>query len=567
MNNLWVIKEQPEALVTEICAYSKLPELMVRVLISNGLTEKKEISAFLNINPGFLHNPYLLNGMDKAVSRIKKAIFNNEKIAIYGDYDVDGVTSVTLLYLYLSSKGADVSFYIPDRADEGYGINCGAIDKLAEKKVTLLITVDSGITASDEIDYAAKKGMEVIVTDHHECNNELPHCVAVINPKIKGSGYPFQGLAGVGVAFKLVCAIEGEEQTTTLLNNYGDLVALGTVADVMPLIDENRIIVSVGLSKFNKRQIRLGLRALLYAAGIEKTKPVTTVTIGYVLAPRINAAGRLGSAESAVNLLTEDRPPESLALAEHLCEENSKRQQTENTIFLEALELFEKTVDLSKDSVAVLCKEGWHHGIIGIVASKIIEKMNMPVILISIENGEGKGSGRSIKGFNLFEALENCKDLLLRFGGHELAAGLTLPEKNIEEFIRKINEFAKSHIAEEMKIPKIYSECAFDIDSVSLEDINTLKRLEPFGISNPMPVFYGENLILTNVSPVSEGKHTRLSIKGKTNELTAIWFGKKFDEFLFTCGQNIDIMCNIDVNDFKGFCKLQLIIKDMRLHK
>jgi len=562
----WEIKEQSEQKVNEIVKLSGLPEIAVRVLINNGLTDLEKIKNFLNIKAENMHSPFLFKDMEKAVAIIKAAIFKNEKIAIYGDYDVDGVTSVALLYLYLSSKGVEVSFYIPDRSDEGYGINKSALDKLKNDGVDLIITVDSGITACEEIAYAYEIGMQVIVTDHHECKTQVPVCEAVINPKVD-EGYPFSGLAGVGVAFKLVCALEGEDNTTAILNNYGDIIALGTVADVMPLVDENRIITSIGVSKLNKRNGILGIRALLYAAGIEKSKKVNTSTISFVLSPRINAAGRMGSAQKALELFLADTPDSSLEIAQHLCRENTARQETENVIYTQAIEQFKSTYDPDKDLVCILHGENWHQGIIGIAASKIADRFNVPTILISTQDGIGKGSGRSIKGFNLYEALESCKDCLIKYGGHELAAGMSICVDKIPEFKEKINRYASENIDKSLLNPVICAECRADLKDINIETINTLKRFEPYGVANPDPVFYLDNVEITYTSAVSEGKHTKFSAFSENGNIPAIFFNQKFSEFSFKAGDKIDIMCRFDINEFKGAKTPQMLVKAVRAHQ
>ncbi len=562
---LWEIKQQPQKKVDELAELSGLPEIAVRVLINNGLTDYNKIKRFLNIKAVNMHSPFLFKDMGKAVARIKSAIFKGEKVAIYGDYDVDGVTSVALLYLYLSSKGVNVSFYIPDRSDEGYGINKGALEKLKNDGVKLIITVDSGITACEEIAYAYEIGMQVIVTDHHECKTQVPECEAVINPKVD-EGYPFSSLAGVGVAFKLVCALEGENSATAILNNYGDIIALGTVADVMPLVDENRIITSIGVSKLNKRNGNLGIRALLYAAGIEKTRPVNASTISYVLSPRINAAGRMGSAQSALELLLADNPDSALELAQYLCKQNISRQETENIIYTQAIEQFESTYERDKDLVCILQGENWHQGIIGIAASKIVDRFKVPAILISTQNGMGKGSRRSVKGFNLYEALEKCKDCLGKFVGHELAAGLSICVDKIPEFKKRINEYAVQNIDKDALTPIISAECQADLKDINIDTISALKRFEPYGVANSEPVFYLENVEITGASGVSDGRHTRFSISSEKGNIPAIFFNQNFSEFSFKAGDRIDIMCKFDINEYKGAKIPQMSVKAVRAH-
>lgn len=558
----WIIKEQPEDDVNALMKLANLSCIAAKVLYSRGIKDKNEIQNFLRSDIKNLNNPFLLSGIDKAVNRINKAIESGEKITVYGDYDVDGITSVSLLCLYFKTRGAECAYYIPERSEEGYGINVQALEKIKNDGTTLLITVDCGITAVSEMEYAKNIGLDVIITDHHECKETMPVCEAIVNPKLPCSKYPFKELAGVGVAFKLICALSGEENTENLFNTYSDIVAVGTIADVMPLLNENRSIVSHGLKKLSTDTL-CGLKELLFQTGIDGRKKLTSSAVSFILAPRINAAGRIGRASLAVELFLTEDPVRASAIAQELCLDNKLRHDTENEIMEKAQELINGNDE--KDKVIVLCDENWHHGIIGIVASRLSDKYHCPIILISTDGQTGKGSGRSVKGFNLFEALENCSELLLKYGGHELAAGLTINCENIKDFIKKINAYANSNLSEEALIPSIEADCEIDIDKLSIKDVKTLDRLEPFGMGNPVPVFFIKGVKLSDVSGISMNKHTKLTLKKDSAQIAALYFGKKFKEFDYIAGDSIDIMCNLDINNFRDNETVQLIVRDVRL--
>ena len=460
MNSKWILKngfgaDAPEVLALETAL--GISSVTARLLCQRGYTSPESAKAFL-FEEGEFHSPFLIPDMDKAVERIERAIANREKVVIYGDYDVDGVTSVSVLTLYLKARGLMTKYYIPSRNGEGYGMNNAAIDKLHESGVSLMITVDTGVTAIDEVAYASSLGMDTVVTDHHECQALLPAAYAVVNPRRHDSAYPFKELAGVGVVFKLISACEltkagSEEEKRALMDalceRYIDLVAMGTVADVMPLVDENRLLVKKGLSMMNARP-RMGLSALLTAAsgGERKASVITATTVSFTVAPRINAAGRIASAERAARLFLTESPAEAEKIALELCEINRARQAEENRIIEEAEAKIAAECDLENDRVIVLADDGWHHGVIGIVASRITERYGLPSILISFDGDIGKGSGRSVKGINLVEALTDAEEHLIKFGGHELAAGLSVERSRIDAFRRHLNEYVKAHFAD-----------------------------------------------------------------------------------------------------------------------
>jgi len=490
-----------DAAIADISKTLGVSLLFAVLLYNRGYTTPEEARRFLCFEETDLHDPFLLADMQKAVDRILRAVDNDEKIYIYGDYDVDGVTSVSVLYLYLTSIGARVGIKIPKREGEGYGVSMAAIDTIAADGCTLIITVDTGITANAEVEYAKTKGVDFVVTDHHECHGELPEACAVVNPHRPDCPYPFKELAGVGVVFKTVCACAMEiserageraiDGVRKVCNEYADLVAVGTIADVMPLVDENRLVVSLGLSKLEKGTGRAGLEALLDAStkregDASKRKKVTSGMIGFGIAPRINAAGRISDALIAVKLMLADDEDEVAAYTEELCETNRQRQIEENRIAAEAYEMLENSCDYDNDKVIVLAHDNWQQGIIGIVSSRITEKYGLPSILVSFCGSDGdephalddgKGSGRSIKGLNLVEALGACEDLLVKYGGHELAAGLTVKRGQLEEFRKRINEYADAHMTEDMFRISLFAECELSMNEVNLEFATELKDL------------------------------------------------------------------------------------------
>lgn len=542
-------------------------DFLSKLIVAKGFSDTEEAKDFVTGGSELLYDPFLMPDMEKAVERINSAIEKKEKILIYGDYDVDGVTSVSLLLLYLKSRGADADYYIPERINEGYGLNLAAIDKFKNDGVNLIITVDSGITAGDEVGYAAEKGIDTVVTDHHECREELPEAVAVVNPHRLDSKYPFQELAGVGVVFKLVCALEGGKNIRNLCSKYCDIVALGTVADVMPIVGENRIIVKIGLERLEKTA-NYGLKELILAAFSEKrsakNRKLTASSISFGLAPRINAAGRIGDVNRAVNLLITDNRVEAENIASYLCAINRQRQLIENIIFEQAVAQIEETADFENDKVIVLTSDSWHLGVIGIVASKITERYGLPSILISFDGNTGKGSGRSVKGFNINEAISQCKDTLIKYGGHELAAGLTIERGRVDEFRRKINEYARECF--DFGSVCTYIDADFELDGrdITLENALEIGKLEPYGLQNPEPVFYMGDVAINEIYSIGEGKHLKLILEKDGVIMYAVYFGMRKEDFTFSEGMKADIMFNLGYNDFRGNMTVQLIIKDVR---
>lgn len=559
----WVTAKPNLETVRSLARSCGFTPLAAAALCARGIDTPEAARAFLETDPAKLHDPMLLPDMAKARDTIRRAIEQGKKIAVFGDYDVDGVTSTCVMTRVLRSLGADVRHYIPDRLSEGYGLSMGAMDRLAQDGIGLIVTVDSGVSAFEEIARARELGMEVVVTDHHECREELPDANAVVNPKRADSTYPFAELAGVGVAFKLACAMAGDGQQRAVLEQYADLVALGTVADVMPLIGENRIIVAAGLRRMAETQ-NVGLSMLLHESG-QQGKRLTASTISFILAPRINAAGRLGHADMAAELFLTDDPRRAQTLAMALCEQNKQRQATENQILEQALQKLRREYDPLEDQVIVLAGEDWHHGVIGIVSSRICDRYACPTVLIALEDGIGKGSGRSVKGFNLYEALCDSAPLLERFGGHELAAGLTIREENIQQFHENMEAWAREHVNPQELMPILHIDCPIAPEFISTEATRGLDVLEPFGMGNPQPVFSMCDLLVEEITPISSDRHVRLTLSKDGQTYTAMLFGTGQGGCGFAQGNYVDAAFCLEINEYRGRCSVQLVIRDIQL--
>ncbi len=547
--------------------------LTARLLWQRGFQTEAQASAYLTLGQQPWYDPYLLPDMQAAVTRIERALENKEPITVYGDYDVDGVTSTSALYLYLKQRGAVVDYYIPLRLKEGYGIHTGAVDALCQKGTRLVITVDTGITANEEIEQFASYGVDVVVTDHHNCRYPLPNAVAVVNPQRTDHTYPFREMAGVGVVFCLMLALEQsfakrkkmdvDAAIKDLCDCYLDLVAIGTIADVMPLIDQNRTIVKWGLSRMESAP-RVGLSALLSACAIEKgKKKINASLISFTVAPRINAAGRMGDAALGVELFLCENFESATAIAQQLCEWNRVRQNEENQIAQQAHALIEAEVDLEQDSVIVLAQEGWHSGVIGIVASRIAEHYHRPCILISIDGAEGKGSGRSIKGLHLVQGLQACAPYLIQFGGHELAAGLSIATEQIGPFRQALNAYATSHLAAADRVATLHVDAQVQPQELTLPQAEQLELLEPFGVQNPQPVFVLRDAQICEITPIGNAKHTKFLLQCGKQSLSCVWFGVRSDTLDYTLGEYVDIAFLMNVNEFGGNRSVQLVLKDM----
>ncbi|MGV8145651.1 MAG: single-stranded-DNA-specific exonuclease RecJ [Alkaliphilus sp.] len=541
----------------------KVSPIISKILVNREIDEPSNAKKFLDSSLSDLHDPFLLKGMRKAVNRIVEAIENDESIWIYGDYDVDGISSTSILLKYFTSINYEVNFYIPDRLEEGYGLKCESIEKINRQGADLIITVDCGITAYEEVEYANKLEVDIIITDHHECQENLPKAVAIINPKQNDCSYPFKHLCGCGIALKLIQALTPREIFKINIYDYIDLAAMATVADIVSLVDENRIFVKHGLNHFKNSENK-GVRELLNVCGLKNEK-ITAGRIGFTIAPRINAAGRIKNASMAVRLLTTENLEEARELAQILDEENKKRQIIEAKIYEEAVYMIESSPKLKKDAFLVVYKEGWHPGVVGIVASRIAEKYYKPTIILGTEIGIAKGSARSIAGFNLFSTMSECKELFEKFGGHEQAAGLTLKLANIEIFTNKINEIAADIIKTKKLTPEIKFDAILNMADISDELVSELEQLEPFGIGNPAPKFMYRTISVDGVYCVGkDNKHIKLGIVDNKKYIGGIGFGLGEKMHIVKEAKTIDLLFTPSFNEYNGRRKIQLIIKDIK---
>ena len=538
------------------------PCLVSEVLASRGIETAEQAAAFLEHEQRLTYSPFLMADMDKAVARLQQALAAGERVAVFGDYDVDGITATCILVDYLQSRGADVLHYIPRRIEDGYGLSRDAIENLYRQGARLLITVDCGITGVEEVDFANSLGMDVIITDHHECKETLPHAAAVVDPHRPDCGYPFKHLAGCGVALKLVLALGGPDREEALFSRYCTLAAIGTVADVMQMSGENRTIVSRGLAAIDHSYF-IGLHALLKEAGLAG-REITSVQIGFVLAPRINAAGRMGAADKAAELLLCTDPAEAERMARELCALNRERQNVEQTIYSQAEEMIARLPDRDR-SALVLESSRWHQGVVGIVASRLSEKYSRPSFMIHLNGDTGKGSCRSWGGFNLFAALENCKDLLLGFGGHELAAGFTIEEANIPAFRERMNDYARSFQGDAAPVSVLDVDVAITHPSaVTLEELEALSALEPYGSGNARPVFCLLGATLLRTQNVGQNRHLKLRLGKGSAQFDGIFFSTVAEDCGCRPGDRVDAAFYLQVNEFRGSRTVQLQMVDLR---
>ena len=538
------------------------PCLVSAVLASRGIGTAEEAAAFLEHEQRLTYSPFLMADMDKAVARVQQALAAHEKIAVFGDYDVDGITATCILVDYLQGRGADVLHYIPRRIEDGYGLSCDAIEGLYQKGARLLITVDCGITGVEEVDFANSLGMDVVITDHHECKETLPRAVAVVDPHRPDCPYPFKHLAGCGVALKLALALGGPDREEALFSRYCTLAAIGTVADVMQMSGENRTIVSRGLAAIEHSDF-IGLHALLKEAGLAG-REITSVQIGFVLAPRINAAGRMGAADKAAELLLCTDPAEAERMARDLCALNRERQNVEQTIYSQAEEMIARLPDRDR-SALVLESSRWHQGVVGIVASRLSEKYSRPSFMIHLNGATGKGSCRSWGGFNLFAALESCKDLLLGFGGHELAAGFTIEEANIPAFRERMNDYARSFQGGAAPVSVLDVDVAITHPSaVTLEELEALSALEPYGSGNARPVFCLLGATLLRTQNVGQNRHLKLRLGKGSAQFDGIFFSTVAEDCGCRPGDRVDAAFYLQVNEFRGSRTVQLQMVDLR---
>lgn len=553
-------KHQVDHLIEELM----VPPAVAAIMVNRGITDKEEGRRFLAPSFDDLPSPLLLPDMDRAVDLLTVAVKNQQKIVIYGDYDVDGITATSVLYLFLKETTKQLDYYIPDRQTEGYGLNTEAINRLYEQGCQLLITVDTGVTAIEQVEHAKKLGLQVIITDHHECHQQLPIADAIINPKRPECAYPFKGLAGVGVAYRLVQALSTRWYQEDRSAEYLPFVALGTVADLVPLAKDNRLFVKAGLEAFATTE-NLGLQALMAVAGI-KPEEVTAGKLGFQIGPRLNAAGRLGDAKRGVRLFVTDQSSEAVALAKELDQTNVTRQGMVEQIFKEAVDSLENRQDLGEQSVLVVAGQGWHHGVVGIVASRLVERYYRPTIVLGISDKYATGSARSIKGFNLFKALTMCQQYLLKYGGHEMAAGMTLAVDKIEDLRQQLNQIGRSELTEAMLTPILPIDFRLDCSAINLPLVTTMQQLAPYGVGNPEPQFLVEGHLKEYKLVGKHQDHLKLVLEKKKDdqevsvlEGIAFAFGNRASSLMI--GQSMSVAGQLSINDWLGRQTVQMMVR------
>ena len=560
-NKIWVYKNVDSKITKDLVNRYGFNELCASVLQNRTEIVGGNIDNLFKRLLHNLHNPFLLNDMDKAVTRIEKAIMRNEKITIFGDYDADGVTSTAVLYMFLKEIGANADYFIPNRFTDGYGMNKDAVKNIYDKGTNLIITVDNGIAAACEVAYAISLGMDVIVTDHHECPKNIPECCAVINPKREDSAYPFCELSGVGVVFKLVTALN-KGTLESIIKKYILITAIGTIADVVPLNDENRAIVSMGL-KMVPYCNNPGLNSLFDVSDVSRDESVGVCDFSFGVVPRINAAGRLDDASVCVELITSSDKTKCDEISAYLDGLNRSRQEIEKEITDKAFDIIDEQ-RLYKDDVIVVYGREWNHGVIGIVASKISEKYYKPCIVLTDDEQNFKGSGRSISGFDLYDSLCYCSGVLEKFGGHSQAAGLSLSENNIDKFKELINEYAKNNTDENTFVQKIYIDAVLKPEHLNIDCIDKIKILEPYGVGNPKPVFALLDAKVLKKQSLSDGKHIKMRVKSGVSEIDVIGFSMGDFYGLIDEGDTVDLAGSLDINEYRGFLKPQIILKDIK---
>lgn len=558
----WIFKKIGESDVARLCA-AGYPALLAAVLASRGIRDAGGAAACLDRKQPPQIAPLLMRDMDRAIARIRTAIDNRERIAVYGDYDVDGITSTVLLVDYLRSREADVLWYIPRRVEDGYGLGHEALCALRQKGVSLIITVDCGITGIDEVAYAGEIGLDMVITDHHECKDALPAAIAVVDPKRPDCPYPFKHLAGVGVALKLVLAMEGSARAEAAFHRYCTLAAIGTVADVMEMTGENRALVCYGLGHLAETPF-IGLKVLLRETGLDDRREITSTQIGFVLAPRLNAAGRMGKADLAAELLLCTDQKQAEQMARLLCALNQDRRRVEQEIYAQAEALI-TCMPAEERGALVLSSEAWHQGVVGIVASRLSEKYSCPSFMIHLQDGVGKGSCRSYGGFNLFSALERCADLLEDFGGHELAAGFNIREENIPAFRARMNGLVRAYCNGEPPVSSLEVDVVIeDPATVTMKQLAALDCLEPYGAGNAQPVFAMIGARLDGWQTVGQNRHIKVRLKMGNVLFDAIFFSVSPADFPFSRGAWVDAAFHLQINEFKGIRSVQLQLLDLR---
>ncbi|MBE6774076.1 MAG: single-stranded-DNA-specific exonuclease RecJ [Ruminococcaceae bacterium] len=555
----WCINEIDKTLACSVADEFDIDPFAALLLVSRGITDGEKISDFFD-NDAMLSDPFTFIDMDKAVERINRAIDCDEKIAVYGDYDADGVTATALLCEYLEMNGCDVVPYIPDRNGEGYGLNCNAVRSLCESGVSLIITVDNGISAHSEAEYIKQLGMDLVITDHHKVGETIPEAVAVVNPHRSDCPSEFKHFAGVGVAFKLVCALCGDDEQA--LSMFADLVTIGTVGDIVSLTGENRLIVKKGLEMLENGS-SLGIEALKEIAGVSG-KTLTCSSVAFSLVPRINAMGRMGHASKALELLLCDNESLARSLAKEIDFANVRRQETEREITLQAQKQIEEKPEMLNNRVLIFSGENWHSGVIGIVAARLVQKYGKPCLVITDDGTEAKGSARSIDGFSLYECISSAKHLLTHYGGHVLAAGFGMESRNLDEFKKAVEDYAKTV---DMPFARIELDCRLRPEFISSDILSVIDALEPFGAGNPQPVFGLFGMTLTGIQPIGSGKHLRLTLKKGTTTLTGLLFGVTQEDFPYVQGDIIDLAVKLERNEYMGQVKVSIYIKEIRMSR
>ncbi len=553
----WTVQKLNKDLASTIAERYSIDPLTALLLTQRGFDTFDKLDEFFDDSEEWI-DPFLLPDMDKAVERINEAIFDGERICVYGDYDCDGVTSTTILYSYLEAQGADVTYMLPERERDGYGLSNQVVDRIAATGTKLIITVDNGISSVEEAKYIKEKGMELVVTDHHLEGDELPDCVAVVDPHRNDKDCPFEDYAGCGVALKLCCAMEGSDEE--VMQEFADIAALGTVADMVPLVGENRKIVLYGLKLLNTYR-KPGIEAILEKAGLsEKTLDSTSISFG--IAPRINAAGRMGTAERALDLLLADDPYSASEMAEEVNVMNSQRHSEEDKIFTEAIAYLQDHPELAHMPILVVSGKGWHEGVLGIVASKLLERYLRPVIVLTDKGDLCKGSARSIEGFSIYDAMNSCRDMLNTFGGHELAAGMSIKTEWLDEFREKINEYAYENAS---VYPETRIDCKLNPAGLSMDVLDSIRMMEPFGTGNTSPVFGLYGVVIDSVQGMgNEGRHKRLTFHkdGDRTMVNGIFFNQP--EFPYQRGDKVDLVVTLGRNEYRGNVSLSVYIRDIR---
>lgn len=560
----WKLPQTAPERVENLISQTGMERIAAQILDGRGISDPQQAMQYVGCDSAAkLHDPFLMQDMDKAVKRLSEAVEQGEQIAVYGDYDCDGITATAMLYSYLEDLGARVIYYIPDRDVEGYGLNRAALDFLKEQQVELVVTVDNGISALDEALYAKELGIDLIITDHHQPRPQLPQACAVIDPHRKDCEYPFEALCGAGVAFKLICAMEGDLGGEEMIWHFGELAAIATMADVVELTGENRLIVQRGLECVAQGE-QVGVHALIEAAGMSGRK-LDSIDLAFGLAPRINAAGRLGQTDLAMELLLCDRQSQAMELAQQLNELNEQRKALVDHIYEEINAKIARHPEILQDRVILLYGEGWHHGVIGIAAARLVEEYSKPCVLFSIEGDQARGSARSVEGYSIIAAISRCSSLLTRYGGHDQAAGMTVPVEHLREFIDQMLQDAKEHF-DLMPVDQLKVDAIIDAEQLNLKTVYGMQQLRPFGCGNEQPVVAMPGCRIEAICPLSENRHLRLKLNYQGRNFSAVYFRMSPDRFPFYIGDTVDVAANLDVNEYNGEKNVSVKIKDVRLH-